>query len=167
MSYAVCAGEAPLESLEIVPMSDRIRFEHPIDARPADAELLGDRSGSRGPAHSSDARVPRLSKPAGLVDPGSGRDDHLRRGVLCAIGVRGAHCIKFSTRTRSRGALIFIEDFSREASSLHGNGLFCVLRRVAGARRWSAAYPPLAAVPGRRRQRQSRATTVTGTIKAG
>ncbi len=102
MSYAVCAGDAPLESLEIVPMSDRIRFEHPIDARPADAELLGDRSGSRGPAHSSDARVPRLSKPAGLVDPGSGRDDHLRRGVRCATGVRGAHCIKFSTRTDQR-----------------------------------------------------------------
>jgi hypothetical protein len=30
-----------------------------------------------------------------------------------------------------------------------------VLRRVAGARRGSAAYPPIAAVPGRRRQRQS------------
>jgi hypothetical protein len=29
------------------------------------------------------------------------------------------------------------------------------VRRVAGARRGSAAYPPIAAVPGRRRQRQS------------
>jgi len=52
-----------------------------------------------GPAPSFDAPAPRLSKPAGLVDPGSGRDDHLRHGVRCAIGVRGAHCIKFSTRT--------------------------------------------------------------------
>src|SRR5258708_35357718 len=29
-------------------------------------------------------------------------DDYLRHGVRCAIGVRGAHCIKFSTRTDQR-----------------------------------------------------------------
>jgi hypothetical protein len=33
---------------------------------------------------------------------------YLRHGVRCAIGVRGAHCIAFSTRTDQGGALIFI-----------------------------------------------------------
>jgi hypothetical protein len=76
-----------------------------------------------------------------FVDPGSGRAFGRHR---CSW--RALHQIQYPDR--SRGALIFIEDFSREASSLHGNGLFCVLRRVAGARRGSAAYPPIAAVPG-------------------
>ena len=95
--------------------------------------------------------------------PKWGRLSTSRCSVRHRCSWRALHQIQYPDR--SRGALIFIEDFSREASSLHGNGLFCVLRRVAGARRGSAAYPPIAAVPGRRRQRQSWA--MCGRLRVG
>src|SRR5258706_4804355 len=129
---------------------------NPLPARdrrsPARCRALWRWQWPRGPAPSFDAPAPRLSKPDGLCSPRqrSGRSSTSRRSVRHRCSWRALHQIQYPDR--STAALIFIEDFSREASSLRGNGLFCVLRRVAGARRGSAAYPPIAAVPGRRRQ---------------
>ena len=83
-----------------------------------------------------------------VEDAPKGRLSTSRCSVRHRCSWRALHQIQYPDR--STGALIFIEDFSREASSLHSNGLSCVLRRVAGARRGSAAYPPIAAVPGGR-----------------
>src|SRR5260370_40794864 len=78
--------------------------------------------------------------------PKWGRLSTSRCSVRHRCSWRALHQIQYPDR--STGAPIFTEDFSREASSLHGTGLFCVLRRVADAWAESAAYPPIAAIPG-------------------